>query len=125
MRLRVVHLFATLFLVLNCDNLIDDNVLTITSEDSGATYSMGREKRFNATFRECRGCADVWEIEEIDATKIKYIGKEYSNPSCRNCVGGSQDVTFKFISENLGSSDIVFSYFEDTVRITIGIWAED
>jgi len=94
-------------------------IVTYTKADSGTTKTIDANKEFNIELNECVGCADVWKITQLDTTRIEYIGKAYSNPSCTNCVGGSHDATFSFKAIAIGSSTLELAYFSDTVRITI------
>ena len=116
---------AGIIIFMHCTNPAKPNILTITAADNGKTFAFVRNADFNVTFNECGGCAYSWKIEKIDSTIIMYKGEKYSDPSCTNCVGGSHDVTFSFFTVDYGSSDMVFSYFADTVRLTIEVTALD
>jgi len=62
--------------------------------------------------RECRGCASVWTIADIDLAHIRFLNEDLSNPSCTNCTGGNQDHSFYFKIQGKSKSVLSFTYFE-------------
>lgn len=93
----------------------------ITSSDNGKTFEVSNNSTFEATFNECVGCAQVWTITTIDKDKIEVLPNTYSNRSCTDCTGGTQDNTFHFKAKATGKSELQFSYFEERVTVTIDV----
>lgn len=93
----------------------------ITVNDNGKTFHVKLNSAIDATFNECVGCAQVWRITSIDKDKIETLPNTYSNKSCTNCTGGTQDNTFHLKAKAAGSSELTFSYFEQKVSVTIVI----
>ena len=93
--------------------------VNILLKDTGITFQMKVNEKFDASFNECIGCADVWKITKIDSTKIGYLSHTYSNKSCKDCIGGNQDKTFHFRVKTPGKSTISFTYFTKDISVII------
>jgi predicted secreted protein len=91
----------------------------LTKADNGKTVQCKVNNSFDITFNECRGCASVWEVVGLDKAKLEQSASTYSNPSCTNCTGGNQDVTFHFKAKAAGTSNLTFSYFDEKVTLTV------
>lgn len=99
---------------------INTDTIKITEKDNGKTFKLRKHQLFDVTFeRECVGCAKVWQITKMDTTKIVFMGKTHSNPSCTNCTGGRHDNTFHFEAKHAGKSTLAFEYFDKKFRIKI------
>lgn len=116
-------LFAFCFFSCNSTKKVpvatESKTVTISLSDNGKTYDLKLNEKFDATFNECIGCAEVWKISEIDKEKIEVLPNTYSNKSCTDCVGGNQDNTFHFQVKSAGKSTLSFSYFDKKVSVTI------
>ncbi len=93
--------------------------LNILLQDSSKTFHLKVNEKFDATYNECIGCAEVWKITKIDSLKIGLLSISYANKSCINCIGGNQDKTFHFIVKKTGKSVISFSYFTKNISFII------
>ena len=93
--------------------------VTIGQDDNGKEFTLSLNKKFTATFNECRGCADIWRFSDIDSTVIGFVSKRYSKPSCTGCVGGNHDVSFNFKTLHKGRSALTFNYFKQKVSVII------
>lgn len=92
---------------------------TIGIADDGKTYTLNVNDKIAATFNECVGCAQVWKADVSNSELIATLPNTYSNRSCTDCVGGSQDNTFHFEAKKAGTSTITFTYFDKKVAVTI------
>jgi hypothetical protein len=124
--LNKMLLFTSLFILLSCHPLtLSKDYKTVTALENGQTIIMGVNNVYGFKFNECVGCASVWEIAKYDSNLMQYLRKEYSNRSCKNCVGGNQDVTFLFKAISTGSTELIFTYFNDTLKYQITIRRPD
>lgn len=96
-----------------------NKLITITPNDNGKTIKLSPGQSFIASMRECRGCASVWEIKEIDKSKISLDKEDFLNPSCTNCVGGNHDHVYYFTAKEKGKSVLTFTYFSDRISVNI------
>ncbi len=106
------------------DSLHSDDSVTIKigELDNGKTFRVVIGTKIEALFRECRGCASIWRVTTIDSKKIQLINEVKNNPSCTNCVGGSQDHIFYLKVIDKGNSTLSFTYFSQ--KITVYIFVE-
>lgn len=93
--------------------------VTIGIADDGKTYTLNVNGKIDATFNECVGCAQVWKADVSNSEILAKLPNTYSNRSCTDCVGGSQDNTFHFEAKKAGTSTITFTYFDKKVAVTI------
>jgi hypothetical protein len=91
----------------------------INAQDDGKTFHVKKGDTFEATFNECVGCAQIWTITTIDKDKIEVLPNTYSNRSCTNCTGGTQDNTFHLQAKTAGKSELTFTYFDKKVSVTV------
>ncbi len=96
----------------------------LTQADSGKSIYVKAGEDFEITLNECVGCAEVWQIGEIDTTRIAFLANTYSGRSCQNCDGGSQDNSFHFRVLRPGASKISLHYFSQKVELTIDGYIE-
>jgi predicted secreted protein len=113
---------AIAFSFMSC-NLTDNDKTNVDFEifetDNGKTVSTKLNDVFNVALNECVGCAEVWTITKQDTTKIQLEQKSSRDRSCSDCVGGSLTRIFKFKCVEIGQSDLVLCYFDDTLKVTI------
>jgi hypothetical protein len=114
-------IFVLIVLFFSCTNNSPRIQTKITKDSNNQTIELKINEQFDAGFNECIGCSDIWEISKIDSTKVQYLEKKYSNKSCQFCVGGNQDVTFKFKAIKYGESEMSFHYFGDTVKVKLNV----
>ena len=93
----------------------------LTAADNGKSIDVGLNETITATFKGCRGCASTWQIVEMDKTKLSLVSETNSNPSCKDCVGGSHDTNFNLKTITKGKSTIKFKYFEEIVTFSINV----
>jgi predicted secreted protein len=98
---------------------ISSSSVKITAADNGKTFHVKANEKFEATFNECVGCAQVWKITTIDKEKITVGENTYSNRSCTDCTGGTRDNTFHLQANAAGKSELTFSYFDQKIAVTI------
>lgn len=91
----------------------------LVQADSGKTIRVKSGEGFEIKLNECVGCAEVWQIAEIDKEKITFVSNTYSGRSCQDCTGGNQDNSFHFKVLKPGTSTVVLSYFSEKVTLTI------
>jgi len=94
-------------------------ILTYGAADNGKTINLATGSPFEVRLRECRGCASVWTIADIDRDNIRFLYEDNSNPSCTNCTGGNQDHSFYFKVQGKSKSVLSFTYFEETYTLHI------
>lgn len=93
---------------------------TLGEHQNHATIKLKRNQEFNVLFKqECRGCAQIWTITDMDKSMIALQRESHSNPSCINCAGGNQDHTFHFKATNAGTSKLSFRYFDKTYAVKL------
>lgn len=90
----------------------------LTKADNGKTVQCKMNESFDITFNECRGCASIWQVVG-ETPGLEQSPKTYSNPSCTNCTGGNQDVTFHFKAKTAGKTTLTFSYFNEETTFFI------
>lgn len=98
-----------------------NKLTTITPGDNGKTIKLTVGQSFMALLHECRGCASVWKIKEMDKKKISLDKEDFLNPSCTNCAGGNHDHAYYFTAKEKGSSQLSFTYFDEKVTVTIAV----
>ena len=91
----------------------------LTKDDSGKTIRVKSGSGFEVTLHECVGCAEVWQVQEIDREKLDFLSNTYSGRSCKNCNGGSQDNSFHFKVLKPGTSTLILHYFSEKFSITV------
>jgi hypothetical protein len=126
MKISKILLFTSLFTLFNCHPLtVPENYKTLTALENGKTIIMDVNNVYGFKFNECVGCASIWKIDKYDSNLMQYLRKEYSNRSCTDCVGGNQDVTFLFKAISTGNTELIFTYFTDTIKYQITIYGPD
>ena len=122
MKLLQILFYASVFTVLSCVPLTEPiNYKTLTALENGKTIIMDVNNNYGFKFNECVGCPYIWEIKKYDSNLMQYLGKEYSNRSCTDCLGGNHDVTFIFKAISTGNSELIFTLFTDTIKYHINI----
>ncbi len=97
-------------------------VVTITRENNGETISVKLGEKFDVRLNECRGCADMWQLSQANRSSVSLLSATYSNISCTDCTGGTQDKTFHFETRAKGNAELNFKYFEAKFSVIIAVY---
>ncbi len=95
---------------------------TITRSNNGETVSVRLGDKFDVLLNECRGCADMWQLSQSGKKIVALQSATYSNVSCTDCVGGTQDKTFHFETLSKGTTELNFKYFDAKFSVTISVY---
>ena len=119
MRTKICTLFIIIFSI--CTTGLAQSI-TIKESDNGKTFSVKKGSTFNVLFKkECIGCATAWASNGLDSTWVKQVSSTYSNPSCKNCMGGNHDHTFKFKAMKAGTAALSFANGDKTFNVKVKV----
>ena len=89
--------------------------------DNGKTVELTVGETFDVTFyKECVGCAEVWHVVNRNEQLIDLRGQENIRAKMdEKMVGGSSTHVFHFKALKSGTTDLTFSYFEQSFILKI------
>lgn len=89
--------------------------------DNGKTAELTVGETFDVTFyKECVGCAEVWQVTNRNADLIGLNGdKHISENKDPKMTGGTSTHVFQFKALKSGTSDLTFKYFEQSFKLTV------
>ena len=133
MNLKLTLIFAFICLVFSCTSTkpsggsAESTIVKTSAKqfngdtDNGKTVELTVGETFDVTFyKECVGCAEVWHIVNRNEQLIDLSGQENIRAKMdEKMVGGSSTHVFHFKALKSGTTDLTFSYFEQSFILKI------
>ena len=135
MNLKLTLIFAFTCLVFSCSSTkpsggsAESTIEKTTAKqfngdsDNGKTVELTVGETFDVTFyKECVGCAEVWHVVNRNEQLIDLSGQENIRAKMdEKMVGGSSTHVFHFKALKSGTTDLTFSYFEQSFTLKISV----